>query len=190
MAYGSGQSFEAFLAEHERALLRTAMLLVGHREVGEDLLQDVLLRACRHWGRIDDPDAYLRQALVNASRSRWRRRRFREEALDAVAEPAVYGDAERVPVREALLTALRSLPPRQRSVLVLRYFEDLTEIQTADVLGCSPSTVKTHAARGLARMRAFLDLDLAYSNPTGSNRTGSDPTDTDTTAWTTQRGSR
>lgn len=165
MPQGPNRSFERFLADREPALLRTAMFLTGSREVGEDVLQDVLLRAYRHWRRIDDPDAYLRRALVNATRSWQRRWRFWEESLEARAEQAVDPDADRVPVRAGLLTALRALPPKQRAVLVLRYFDDLSESQTADILGCSTSSVKTHAARGLQRMRAALAVD-----DTGSGR--------------------
>lgn len=159
MPQGPDLSFERFVNDREAALLRTAMFLAGSREVGEDLLQDVLMRAYRHWRRIDDPDAYLRRALVNATHSQQRRWRFREQPLEGRAEQAVDPDADRVPVRAGLLTALRSLPPKQRAVLVLRYFDDLSESQTADILGCSTSSVKTHAARGLQRMRTALAID-------------------------------
>ncbi len=159
MGQGPGWSFERFVVDRQAALLRTAIFLVGDRELGEDLLQDVLFRASRHWRRIEDPDAYLRRALVNAANSRWRRRRPREEPWEETSDRGMAGEAERIPVRDGLLTALRALSPRQRAVLILRYFADLSEGQTAAILGCSPGSVKTHAARGLHRMRAVLADD-------------------------------
>ncbi len=164
MAGGSGASFERFVAEREAPLLRTAVFLAGDRGRGEDLLQDVLLAVFRRWGRIDDPEAYVRRALVNAATSRWRRPRVREEPLGPAADRGVSSDADRLAERAELLAALRVLPPRQRAVVVLRYFDDLSEAQIATLLACSPGSVKTHCARGLKRLRAILDTgDLTWS---------------------------
>lgn len=107
---------------------------------------------------------------MNAASGRWRRRRIREEPLEKWREPAVDGDVERIPVRDGLLGALRALPPRQRAVLVLRYFDDLSEAQIAGILGCSTGTVKTHAARGLRRMRVVIAAHEAAPRGEGGTR--------------------
>jgi RNA polymerase sigma-70 factor (sigma-E family) len=152
-------SFEEFVAGSSARLFTTARLLTGgHRAEAEDLLQGAYERAYRHWGRIHrraDPERYVRQILVNASIDRWRRLRRHPEAPLAVsgADPAGTDTAAAVADRDLLLRGLSALPPRQRAVLVLRYFEDLSEAQTATMLGCSVGTVKSQAARGLARLR-------------------------------------
>jgi RNA polymerase sigma-70 factor (sigma-E family) len=153
-------SFEEFVAGSSARLFTMARLLTaGHRAEAEDLLQGAYERAYRHWGRItrrDDPERYVRQMLVNASVDRWRRlRRHPETALAGPGTDPGTADATAVLAdRDLLLRGLAALPARQRAVLVLRYFEDLTEAQTAMVLRCSVGTVKSQAARGLARLRA------------------------------------
>lgn len=153
------RSFEDFVAGSSARLFTTAKLLTGgHRAEAEDLLQGAYERAYRHWGRISrraDPERYVRQILVNASVDRWRRLRRRPEApLTIGADPTAATDtAAAVADRDLLLRGLAALPPRQRAVLVLRYYEDLSEAQTATMLGCSVGTVKSQAARGLARLR-------------------------------------
>ncbi|HEX9519081.1 MAG TPA: SigE family RNA polymerase sigma factor [Streptosporangiaceae bacterium] len=152
-------SFEEFVAGSSGRLFTVAILLTGrHRAEAEDLLQDVLERAYRRWGRITrkgDPEPYVRQMLVNAAADRWRRLRYRREeplALDSVVVPA--GDeAGEAADRDVLLRALAMLPPRQRAVLVLRYFQDLSEAQTAAIMGCSIGTVKSQSSRALAKLR-------------------------------------
>ncbi len=152
-------SFEDFVAGSSAQLFTMAKLLTGgHRAEAEDLLQGAYERAYRHWSRIcrrADPERYVRQILVNASVDRWRRLRRRPEAPLAVtgADPAAADTAAAVADRDLLLRGLAALPPRQRAVLVLRYYEDLTEAQTATMLGCSVGTVKSQAARGLERLR-------------------------------------
>jgi RNA polymerase sigma-70 factor (sigma-E family) len=130
------------------------------RADAEDLLQGVLERAYRRWRRIcrnGDPEPYVRQMLVHASVDRWRQRRRRYEQLRAAAvEPASGDQASEIADRDLLLRALGTLPAGQRAVLVLRYFCDLTEAQTAATLGCSLGSVKKQAARALAGMRASL----------------------------------
>lgn len=157
-------SFEAFLAARGAALLRTARLLCRHPEDAEDLCQAALERAYRNWARIrdDNPEPYVRRILVNLVISRSRRDKLISfVSLRGVAEPAATGTGTGVELRGELMSLLRALPPRQRAVLVLRYWEDLSEGQAAEVLGCSVGTVKAHASRGLARLRAMVNADLA-----------------------------
>ena len=152
-------SFEEYVVARRSALLRTAYLLTGSHADAEDLVQTALIKCVPVWKRIADrPEPYVRQVLVRESISRWRRRRWRETSVDdvpdgAVAEPDVAG-------RVALRQALGALPPRQRAVIVLRYYEDLTERETASVLGVAVGTVKSQARDGLARLRQRLpDLE-------------------------------
>lgn len=150
-----------FVRVHYSHLLRTAFLLTGSSHAAEDLLQTALLGAMRRWDRIDDPVAYLRRAMVNRRVSLWRRVGSREVLTAALPEPVgrarlAPDHARDVAQRDALLTALGRLPARMRAVLVLRYWEDLSEAETAVILGCSPGTVKSQASRGLARLRTAL----------------------------------
>jgi RNA polymerase sigma-70 factor (sigma-E family) len=152
-------SFEDFVAALSGRLFTMALLLTGHqRAEAEDLLQDVLERAYRRWERIirnGDPDAYVRQMMVNGAVDRWRRARHRREE-PLVIERADFAARDRagdIADRDLLLRMLAELPARQRAVLVLRYFEDLTEAQTAAMLGCSVGAVKSQASRGLSRLR-------------------------------------
>jgi RNA polymerase sigma-70 factor (sigma-E family) len=144
--------FEAFVAARYDALLRTAYLLTGDHHDAEDLLQQCLVKAVGAWKRIEgDPEPYVRTILVRQNVSRWRRRRWRELTTDSPPERHVpdTGADERM----ALHRALGVLAPRQRAVIVLRYFEDLTEAQTADVLGISVGTVKSQSRDALRRLR-------------------------------------
>jgi RNA polymerase sigma-70 factor (sigma-E family) len=153
---GEFAGLEEFLAERGSALLGTAVLLAGSREAGEDLLQLALERLLRRWRRIDgDPEGYLRRTLYHLAVDRWRwRSRHLEVALAAEPGDGIPDPAAHVDLRDALGRALASLPARQRAVLVLRYFEQLTEAEIADALGCSAGAVKSSAARGLHRLRA------------------------------------
>ncbi|WP_341924928.1 SigE family RNA polymerase sigma factor [Nocardioides psychrotolerans] len=149
------QDFEEFVVARRAALLRTAYLLTGQVEDAEDLLQTALVKVVPHWRRIRDrPEPYVRQVLVRESVSRWRRRRWREVTTDEVPESAARESGAED--REDLRRALRALPPRQRAVVVLRYFEDLTEAQTAEALGIAVGTVKSQARDALARLRRDL----------------------------------
>lgn len=151
--------FEKFVVGRRAALLRSAYLLTGDHQDAEDLVQVALVKAVPHWHRIaGHPEPYVRRILVRESVNRWRRRRWREVSTDVLPErpggDAVSGD------ESVLRDALALLAPRQRAVIVLRYYEDLTERQTADALGISVGTVKSQARDGLARLRATLpDLD-------------------------------
>src|SRR5688500_17053610 len=116
--------FEDFVAGHAGALLRLAYLLTGDRGHAEDLLQDARERADRHWPRViaaDRPDAYVRRVLIHAVSDRWRRRRFTEVALTAYTDKSTSDDISQVDLRDELVRALRSLPVRQRTVVVLRH---------------------------------------------------------------------
>jgi len=152
-------SFEDFVAGSSARLFTMARLLTGgNRAEAEDLLQGAYERAYRRWGRITrraDPERYVRQILVNASIDRWRRigRHPEIPLAGSGADPRTADTASAVADRDLLLRGLTALPPRQRAVLVLRYFEDLSEAETATMLGCSVGTVKSQAARGLARLR-------------------------------------
>ena len=146
------EGFTEFVLARQAALLRTAYLLTGHAQDAEDLVQTTLVKIVPQWRRIaDDPEAYVRRVLVNENVSRWRRRRWREHATDVLPEGLSHDPdrAELLAVREAL----RTLAPRQRAVLVLRYYEELTEAETADVLGVSVGTVKSQTSRALATLR-------------------------------------
>jgi RNA polymerase sigma-70 factor (sigma-E family) len=137
-------------------LVRLAYGLTGDRWAAEDIAQATLARAYVAWRRVsraDDPDAYLRRILVNTSNRRFRRHRVTEQSGDP-PETAVAGPADLVDERTTLLAALRQLPPRQRAVVVLRYWEDLTDAQIGTTLGCSPGTVRSQLSRALAKSRS------------------------------------
>jgi RNA polymerase sigma-70 factor (sigma-E family) len=156
------ESLERFLARRGEPLLRTATLLSGSREAGEDLLQEALERLLRHWHRIDgDPEGYLRRTLYNLAADDWRRKgawRKRLPLLRFAAAGAAADAIAEVDLRDALVRLLTRLPPRQRSVIVLRYWEQFSEAEAAELLGCSVGSVKSAAARGLARLRELSEL--------------------------------
>jgi RNA polymerase sigma-70 factor (sigma-E family) len=164
-------SFEDFVRARSASLLRTALLLAGHDQTdAEDLLQLALERAYRHWGRVcraGEPERYVRKILANASADRWRRvaRRAERPLLSTDPGSPVADRTADVDNRDYLLRALAGLPPRQRTVLVLRYFDDLSEMETAQLLGCSIGTVKSQAARGLARLRAAATAERLRAAP-------------------------
>lgn len=152
---GGGEDFSAFAVSRWPGLVRLAFGLTGDRWAAEDIAQVTLARAYVAWRRVrraDDPDAYLRRILINASNRRFRRHRVAEQPGD-LPETAVEGPADLVGERAALLAALRQLPPRQRAVILLRYWEDLTDAQIAATLGCSPGTVRSQLSRALAKLR-------------------------------------
>ena len=151
--------FEEFVVARRQALLRTAYLLTGQHQDAEDLVQVALVKAVPHWKKIaGSPEPYVRRILAREAISRWRGRRWRE--LSSRDLPDVLVAAPDVPEREALRTALLRLAPRQRAVIVLRYYEDLTERETADALGISVGTVKSQSRDALARLRDLVP-DLA-----------------------------
>src|SRR5215470_2752425 len=151
---------ERFLAERADPLMRTAVLLTGSRDAGQDLLQAALERLLRHWRTLDgDPEGYLRRTLYNLAADGVRRQgrlKGKLGLLRAGTPPPPDVIAE-VDLRDALVRILLQLPPRQRAVLVLRYWEQLTEAETAAVLGWPEGTVKSAASRGLRRLRELAD---------------------------------
>ncbi|GAA3675893.1 SigE family RNA polymerase sigma factor [Nonomuraea antimicrobica] len=147
--------FDVFLATRSTALLRTAILICGMaRHDAEDLVQHALERVYRNWPRIrhDNPEAYAKRVVVNAAISKARRRKVVQEVMFA-RPPETAAHSPDLDLRDTLIGELRRLPPRMRAVLVLRYWEDQSEQATAALLGCSVGTVKSQAARGLARIR-------------------------------------
>ncbi|MGW1061331.1 SigE family RNA polymerase sigma factor [Micromonospora rubida] len=157
--------FREFVEIRYADLLRTAYLLTGSRHAAEDLVQNALMQAMRRWRQVDEPMAYVRRIMVNERVSLWHRFGSREFLAGVTGAWRLHADrgrgrsrdvAEDVVVREEVREALRGLPTRTRAVLVLRYWEDLTEAQTAQTLGCSVGTVKSLASRGIGRLRAAL----------------------------------
>lgn len=155
-------AFESFVRARTPALTRTAYLLTGDAHLAEDLVQTALLKAAEHWHRIEtSPEAYVRRTLYTQQVSVWRRRSgVREQSLGSYDAVAATGRTHDPDLRLSLVEALRRLTERQRTVLVLRFFEDLTEPQVADVLGISRGTVKSTIHHALARLRV-LAPDLA-----------------------------
>jgi RNA polymerase sigma-70 factor (sigma-E family) len=165
--WSADEALEQLYAAHWRQLVRLAVLLVRDQGAAEEIVQDSFVAVHDRWGRLRDPDralAYLRQSVVNRSRSHLRhlsvvRRHAVREGVPPVApgadEPA-YDQARRATV----LDALRRLPTRQREVLALRYYLDLSEAEIADTLGISRGAVKSHASRGAAALRADLGSTL------------------------------
>ncbi|GIF17368.1 RNA polymerase sigma-70 factor (sigma-E family) [Actinoplanes tereljensis] len=151
--------FREFVERQWAPLLRTAYLLTGDRGHAEDLVQAALEKTHRRWDKVstmDAPVAYVRKAMVNTAVS-WRRRRRVSEVPLLADDGPVSDPYGRVDQRQQVLAALRKLPPRMRAVLVLRYFEDLSEADIAFALGCSAGSVKSQASRGLDRLRAHLN---------------------------------
>ncbi|MFG1709627.1 SigE family RNA polymerase sigma factor [Nonomuraea sp. M3C6] len=159
--------FREFVLARQQALMRTAYLLTGDAHLAEDLLQSVLVKVAGQWYKLakdGNPEAYTRRALVNQYIS-WRRRPRPElPSADPPERGTSYDDAalDRIVLRQALA----KLTPKQRAVIVLRYWEDLTEAQTAEALGCSPGTVKSQAHHALARLRTLApELADLLSDP-------------------------
>ncbi len=152
---------EAFLADRGDQLLRTAVLLAGSREAGQDLLQGALERLLRHWRTIEgNPEGYLRRTLYHLAADSWRQQNARRRQLRLLwpgASAAVTDPYAEVEARDSLVRLMRQLPPRQRAAIVARYWEQLSEAESAQMLGCSVGTVKSATARGLRRLRELSD---------------------------------
>jgi RNA polymerase sigma-70 factor (sigma-E family) len=162
--------FSAFVAAQSGRLVHLADLLCGDRHRAEDLVQSALIRAYQRWDRIegDDPFGYVRQAIVNANRDWWRRRRWREVASADLPEPEPGMDfTSAVDNRAAVLRALSMLTQIERNVVVLRFYEDLDEQSTARLLGMALGTVKSTCARALRKLRVSPELtdELAKGAP-------------------------
>lgn len=159
-AHAGRESFEAFVALRSKPLLRLAYLLTQDNHLAEDLLQTSLAKSWPSWSRIEtSPEAYVRRVMVNTY-STWWRRKWNGEAPTEVLPERGHHDADTGSTHE-IRNALARLPKRQRAVIVLRYFEDQTEAETARLLDCSIGTVKSQASKALAKLR--IDPTLAES---------------------------
>jgi RNA polymerase sigma-70 factor (sigma-E family) len=156
---------ERFWAERGGHLLRAAVLLTGSREAGEDLVQAALERLLPRWRTIgENPEGYLRRTIYNLAADGWRRRgRWRARlALLRGSDDGIAPDRSvQVEQRDELVRLLLRLPPGQRAAIVLRFWEDLSDAEAADVLGCSASTVRSAVSRGLHRLRELSGTDPA-----------------------------
>jgi len=155
--------FGQFMAARWASLVRLAYGLTGDRWLAEDVAQAALASAYAAWWRVrraEDPDAYVRRILVNTSNRRFRRRQVTEHAREPGGLPdrAVADPSDLIGQRSALLSALRELPGRQRAIVVLRYWEDLSDAQVAAALGCTEGTVRSQASRALVKLRGSAAL--------------------------------
>ncbi len=152
-------AFSDFVEARSSSLFRTAYLMVGDHQLAQDLLQEALVKTLIAWPRLRDranADAYTRRIVVTTSIS-WRRRRsFHERPTGILPEKVDPDPVEAVVTHDVVIAGLLTVPPRQRAAIVLRYYEDLTEAQTADVMGCSVGAVKSQVAAGLKRLREVL----------------------------------
>ena len=154
--------FDAFVAARSGWLLRTAYLLTQDSHLAEDLVQTALTKAWFAWSRIDgDPEPYVRKILVNSFASMWRRKWNGEHPTEELPESGASAHDESSSTSHDVMTALANLPKRQRAVVVLRFFEDLTEAETARVLDCSVGTVKSQTSKALAKLRIDPALEVA-----------------------------
>ncbi len=154
MDQATSEVFDAFVRARHTALLRYGTVLTGDPHAAADLVQDALERTGLAWSRVQqqgDPEGYVRRVMANRNISTWRKLR-RERLVDAPPERS-YEDK---PADDILWDALARLPKRQRTVLVLRYYEDLSEQEIARVLGIAPGTVKSQASKGIASLRAAI----------------------------------
>ena len=159
--------FEEFVAGRGQALQRFGYALTGDWALAEDLLQTALARAYPRWSRIqrDNPEAYVRKIMVNTWSSWWRRRWRGEVPSGQLPDAAGPDSYSSIDSRQALRAALAKLPPRQRAVVVLRYHQDLSEAQVADLLGVTVGTVKSQAAKALATLREQATLGPYRTQP-------------------------
>ncbi|WP_333774566.1 SigE family RNA polymerase sigma factor [Streptomyces sp. IBSBF 3136] len=160
-------SFSSYVRARQPVLLRTARSLTANPSDAEDLLQTALAKTYVAWERIEDHralDGYVRRALLNTRTSQWRKRRVDEYVCDELPEPdpapGADDPAERQALHDAMWRAITKLPARQRAMVVLRYYEDLSEAQTAEVLGVSVGTVKSAVSRALGKLREDPELVL------------------------------
>jgi len=159
--------FRSFVVARSPSLLWYAHLLTGDRHTAEDVVQTALAKTALAWPRVrrkDNPEGYVRRAIVTTHLNAVRRRPWREQPREFVPESAHDRRPEgEFDDRDVMWQALAELPPRQRAVLVLRYYEDLSEAEIAESLGCSRGTVKSQAAKGLAHLRQLVEKEEATS---------------------------
>lgn len=155
--------FRDYVTARSRALLRTAYVLTGNVADAEDLVQAALAKTYLAWDRIEDRgalDGYVRRAIVNTHISWWRRRRVEEYPTDEIPDQAVADHAGASDLQDSMRRAVDRLPQRMRAAVVLRYYEDMTEAEVAEVLGVSLGTVKSTVSRAVAKLRDDADLQL------------------------------
>jgi RNA polymerase sigma-70 factor (sigma-E family) len=162
-------AFSEFVEARSSSLFRTAYLMVGDHQLAQDLLQEALVKTLIAWPRLQDREnvePYTRRIVVTTAIS-WRRRRsFHERPTGILPEASRPDQAETVVTHDAVVAALLTVPPRQRAAIVLRYYQDLTEAQTAEALGCSVGAVKSQVSAGLKRLREALGRDFEESAST------------------------
>jgi len=167
----TGVDFDQFVAARSSALLRTAYLLTHDHALAEDLLQTALARSWAAWSRIEGhPEAYVRKVLVNTYASWWRRKWTGEHPTEELPDAGTSDAAAHSDTSHDLWQAMERLPRRMRAVVVLRFFEDLTEAQTAHLLGCSVGTVKSQTSKALAKLRIDPALAQLETEQEGGQR--------------------
>lgn len=170
MREGDEDRFTDFVRLSTPTLFRTAYLLCGDHQRAEDLLQSTLVRVYQHWTRVqgmDRPVAYARKVLVNQSTAWWRRRSSHEASLLHFAEPTQRDRADDVAEHERVWRAVLALPPRQRAVTVLKFYEDMSEREIAETLGMAPGTVKSHAHAASRRLAHMLTEPASPARTSG-----------------------
>ena len=162
VASAGGSRLEALYAQHVRASIRLAFLMTGDPQQAQDIAQEAFVRIAGRFGDLRNPDAfpgYLRATVLNLSRGHLRRLRTQRDYLKRTARGEPEAPPDGAEDRDEMWRALQGLPYRQRAALVLRYYEDLSERQAADALGCSVSAVKSLVSRGLEALRAGMEGD-------------------------------
>jgi RNA polymerase sigma-70 factor (sigma-E family) len=172
------EEFRDYVAARGPALLRAAMVLTTDRAEAEDLLQSALAKTYLAWDRINDRaavDGYVRRAMVNTQISWWRRRKLEVYPTDQVPDQAVDDHTGRSELHDVLSRALDRLPKRQRLAVMLRYYEDMSEAEIADVLGVSVGTVKSTVSRAMAKLRGDAELEHDFAGSVSVPHAREDP---------------
>ena len=162
--------FSDFVAARSTALYRTAYLVVGDRGLAQDLVQEALTKTYLAWPRLRDVNAaepYTRRVIVTTAISWKRRRSWYGERPQELLPDRPERDEDSLEVRDWVWRELLALPPRQRAALVLRFYEDLSEAQTAELMGCAVGTVKSQVSQGLKRLRDRIGSDVELVGPRG-----------------------
>lgn len=166
MRQSDRDEFDAFVVGSWTRLFRTAHALTGNRQDAEDMLQNALAKAYSHWRKVrraESPEAYVHRIIAHETISAWRRRWRQVERTTATVPESVHdGHAEAVSDRATMWSVIQALPPRQRAIVVLRYYEDLSEREIAETLGITPGTVKSQASTALRRLRTHVLPTSAY----------------------------
>ena len=162
------EAFHEFVVIHSSRLFRTALLIVGDYQLAQDLLQESLVKTYVAWPRLRDvgnAEAYTRRVIVTTSTS-WRRRSsFHERPAVTLPDDVMADVADFIAADADLWTRLHALPSRQRAAVVLRYCQDLSEVQTSELMGCTVGSVKRHASRGLAKLRDQMGAQRDLPSP-------------------------